>query len=185
MEIRKNESFVVTIEDMSDDGAGIGKLDGYIWFIKDTVTGDVVEAKSMKMKKSYGYARLVKVLRPSEDRVEPVCPVARQCGGCQLQTLSYEKQLEFKDRKIRDSLTRIGGFAPEYVDSHIEPIVGMEEPFRYRNKAQYPVVPGCLSQLHYLVQRQYRKIDDRKYNTHTYLYRPHPFLYILFKECKF
>lgn len=137
MEIRKNESFVVTIEDMSDDGAGIGKLDGYIWFIKDTVTGDVVEAKSMKMKKSYGYARLVKVLRPSEDRVEPVCPVARQCGGCQLQAMSYEAQLRFKENKVYNNLLRIGGFDPLTKDQFL-PILGMEQPWRYRNKAQFP-----------------------------------------------
>ncbi|MBP3926571.1 MAG: TRAM domain-containing protein, partial [Clostridium sp.] len=77
--MKKNDTFLVTIEDMSEDGAGIGKLDGYIWFIKDAVTGDVVEAKAMKMKKSYGFARLMKVLEPSSSRVQPACPVARQC----------------------------------------------------------------------------------------------------------
>ena len=75
--MKKNEHFITTIEDMSEDGAGVGKTDGFIWFIKDTVIGDVVEASAMKMKKSYGYARLVKVLTPSPYRVEPKCPVAR------------------------------------------------------------------------------------------------------------
>lgn len=139
MKFQKNELFVVEIEDIGNDGEGIGKADGFTLFVKDAVVGDTVEARIVKVKKNYAYARLEKVLKPSPFRVEAKCACHRQCGGCQLQTLSYEKQLEFKDRKIRDSLTRIGGFAPEYVDSHMEPIVGMEEPFRYRNKAQYPV----------------------------------------------
>ena len=108
MEIKKNDVFFTTIEDMSDDGAGIGKTDGYTWFIKDTVIGDVVEAAAMKMKKSYGYGRLIRVVEPSAARVEPACPVARQCGGCQLQAMSYEEQLRFKENKVFHNLTRIG-----------------------------------------------------------------------------
>ena len=88
MIVKKNDIFVVGIEDISDDGSGIGKLDGYIWFIKDTVIGDVVEAKAMKVKKSYGFARLLNILTPSVNRIEPACPVARQCGGCQLQAMN-------------------------------------------------------------------------------------------------
>ena len=110
MDIKKNDVFTVQIEDMSEDGVGIGKLDGYIWFIKDAVIGDVVEAKAMKMKKSYGFARMMKVVEPSPHRVEPKCPVARQCGGCQLQALSYEEQLKFKERKVYNNLVRIGKF---------------------------------------------------------------------------
>ena len=139
MKFQKNELFVVEIEDIGNDGEGIGKADGFTLFVKDAVVGDTVEARIVKVKKNYAYARLEKVLKPSPFRVEAKCACHRQCGGCQLQTLSYEKQLEFKDRKIRDSLTRIGGFAPEYVDSHMEPIVGMEEPLRNRKKSQYPV----------------------------------------------
>lgn len=105
--MEKNQEFIVTIEDMSEDGAGIGKLDGYIWFIKDAVIGDVVRAKAMKMKKSYGFARLMEVIEPSKDRVEPRCPVARQCGGCQLQAMDYEAQLQFKERKVFNHLMRI------------------------------------------------------------------------------
>lgn len=135
MEIKKNDTFTVKIEDMSEDGAGIGKLQGYIWFIKDTVIGDVVEAKAMKMKKSYGFARLVKVSKPSPHRVEPRCPVARQCGGCQLQAMSYEEQLRYKERKVYNNLIRIGRF--EQIDNFL-PIMGMDDPWRYRNKAQFP-----------------------------------------------
>ena len=149
MEIRKNDEFELTIEDMSEDGAGIGKQDGYIWFVKDAVIGDRIRARAMKMKKNYGFARLMEVLEASKDRVMPECPVARQCGGCQLQMMSYEAQLHFKERKVYNNLRRIGGMEnlrlPERADSVIvdktivmEPILGMEHPWRYRNKAQFP-----------------------------------------------
>ena len=135
MEFKKNDLLTVVIEDMGHDGEGIGKAGGYTLFIKDAVIGDTVEAKIMKAKKNYGYARLMKVLKPSPYRVEPKCPCARACGGCQLQFLSYEKQLEFKKNKVKGNLERIGGF--EQVE--IEKVIGMENPWRYRNKAQFPV----------------------------------------------
>lgn len=92
----------------------------------------------MKAKKNYAYAKLEKVLVPSPFRVQPPCAFHRQCGGCQLQSLSYEKQLEFKQNKIRNNLVRIGGFDPEKIDACMEPIIGMEDPWHYRNKAQFP-----------------------------------------------
>ncbi len=134
--MKKNDLFTVTIEDMSEDGAGIGRTDGYTWFVKDAVIGDVVEAGVTKMKKNYGFARLAKIITPSPCRVEPKCPVARQCGGCQLQAMSYEEQLRFKERKIRNNLSRLGGIPADQIP--MEPIMGMEDPWRYRNKAQFP-----------------------------------------------
>ena len=139
MEYRKNDLVTVTIEDMGTDGEGIGKVDGFTLFVKDAVIGDTVEAKIIKSKKNYAYARLEKVITPSPFRTEPKCVYYRQCGGCQIQALSYEKQLEFKQSKIKNNLVRIGGFAESFVDSVMEPIVGMEDPYHYRNKAQYPV----------------------------------------------
>ena len=136
MEMKKNEVFTTVIQDMSEDGAGIGRTDGYTWFIKDAVIGDTVEARAMKMKKSYGYARLMRILEPSVHRVEPRCPVARQCGGCQIQAMKYEEQLRFKERKVLNHLMRIGGFSREEIP--MLPIMGMEHPWRYRNKAQFP-----------------------------------------------
>jgi 23S rRNA (uracil1939-C5)-methyltransferase len=133
--LKKDDVIEVKIEDMGVDGEGIGKADGITLFIKDAVIGDVVQAKIMKMKKSYGYARLLEVLTPSPYRVEPKCPVSRPCGGCQLQALSYDKQLEFKENKVRNNLKRIGGFT----DIPMEPIAGMKEPYHYRNKAQFPI----------------------------------------------
>lgn len=135
--IKKNDVFTVTITDMDEEGAGIGKLEGYTWFIKDTVIGDVVEASAMKMKKTYGFARLVRVITPSLARTEPKCPVARQCGGCQFQAMAYEEQLIFKENKIKNALKRIGGVKD--IESVMEPIMGMENPWRYRNKAQFPI----------------------------------------------
>lgn len=142
---KKNEVFRVAIEDISEDGAGIGKAEGFTWFIKDAVIGDVVEAKVMKKKKNYGFARLVRVITPSPDRVEPKCPVAIVCGGCQLQTMDYAAQLRFKEKKIYGHLKRIGGVEelvlPGEGGMHgveMEPMVGMENLWRYRNKAQFP-----------------------------------------------
>lgn len=139
MEYKKNDLLVTKIEDMGTDGEGIGKVDGYTLFVKDAVIGDEVECKILKAKKNYAYARLEKVLTPSPFRVEPHCAYHRQCGGCQLQALSYEEQLRFKERKIHNNLVRLGGFSPAYIEERMEPIVGMEEPFHYRNKAQYPI----------------------------------------------
>ncbi|MCM1570222.1 MAG: 23S rRNA (uracil(1939)-C(5))-methyltransferase RlmD, partial [Roseburia sp.] len=138
-EFHKNELVTVEITDIGSGGEGIGKADGFTLFVKDAVPGDTVEARITKSKKSYAYARLEKVITPSPFRVEPKCACHRQCGGCQLQIYDYGKQLEFKQNKIRSNLIHIGGFSPEFIDAHSEPIVGMEEPFRYRNKAQYPV----------------------------------------------
>ena len=138
-EYQKNDLITVTIEDVGTEGEGIGKVDGFTLFVKDAVPGDTVTAKIMKSKKTYAYARLEKVETPSPFRVQPPCRFYRQCGGCQLQTISYERQLEFKAQKIRNNLIRIGGFAPEFVDERMDGIVGMDEPLHYRNKAQYPV----------------------------------------------
>lgn len=170
MDWKKNDVFQTTIEDMSDSGEGIGKTDGFTWFIKDAVIGDRVEAKAMKVKKSYGFARLMQVLEPSDKRTAPLCPVARQCGGCQIQAMDYQEQLRFKENKVCSNLRRIGGlenlvfrnedgslrteeneftnvpWKPEDGKSEdgksgeisVYPIMGMEEPWRYRNKAQFP-----------------------------------------------
>lgn len=136
MSYQKNQLVSLEITDMGNDGEGIGKTaDGYTLFVKDAVIGDEVEAKIIKAKKNYGYGRLEKIRKLSPHRVEPKCPQARPCGGCQLQALSYEKQLEYKENKVRNHLERIGGF----VQVPMEPVIGMKEPYYYRNKAQFPV----------------------------------------------
>ena len=176
---RKNDIFSIRIEDMSDNGEGIGKTDGFTWFVKDSIIGDLVEVKAMKIKKSYGFARLINVLEASSYRITPRCPVSRQCGGCQFQDMDYEEQLRFKENMVCNNLRRIGGVRylllvdekgrvryeekaeaktgvkiqrkteterEDMADVALKqdavlvyPIIGMENPWRYRNKAQFPV----------------------------------------------
>ena len=135
----KNDIVTVKIGDIGTEGEGIGKLEGFTLFVKDAVMGDVVEARLVKVKKNYAYARLEKVLTPSPLRVKPVCPYHKQCGGCQIQAMSYEAQLQFKENKVKNNLVRIGGFDQLFIESVMEPVVGMEQPWHYRNKAQFPV----------------------------------------------
>lgn len=133
--LKKNDCVEIRIEDMSTKGDGIGKVEGYALFVKDTVIGDLVEAKVIKAKKNYGFGKLIRIMEPSEDRVMEKCPIAKQCGGCQLQALSYEQQLEFKRRKVENNLRRIG----KLEGLQVEPVIGMKDPWYYRNKAQFPI----------------------------------------------
>ena len=142
---KKNDIVTIEITDMGVDGEGIGKVDGFTLFVKDALIGDVAEVKVMKAKKNYGYARLMKIIEPSKHRVEPLCPVARQCGGCQIQAMAYESQLAFKNQKVKNNLMRLGNVPEELLDEIMEPVCGMQVkdgeigPFRYRNKAQFPI----------------------------------------------
>lgn len=108
---QKNDILTLEIVDMGNEGEGVGRKDGYTLFVKDALVGDVIRGKVMKTRKHFGYVKMLDILTPSPYRVEPECPVARQCGGCQLQHCSYEKQLEWKEEKIANCLRRIGGQA--------------------------------------------------------------------------
>lgn len=142
---QKNMELELLIEDIGVNGEGIGKSDGVAFFVKDAVIGDKVRIKIMKMKKRYGYGRLLEVLEPSPYRTQPLCEFYRQCGGCQIQAMDYAQQLKYKEKKVRDNLERIGGFSIndktecEKEGILFHPIIGMEEPFFYRNKAQFPI----------------------------------------------
>ena len=136
---KKNDVFTVKIEDIGNGGEGIGRAGGYTLFVKDAVIGDVVRCKVMKAKKKYAYAKLEEIVVPSDVRVEPVCKYHRQCGGCQIQAMDYRAQLAYKEKKVKNDLVRIGGFAEELVEQVTEPVIGMENAYRYRNKAQFPV----------------------------------------------
>ncbi len=136
--MKKNELIELTIEDMSSEGLGIGHAAGMAIFVKDAVIGDVVKAKAVKVKKTYAYARLEELISAGPDRVEAVCPVARSCGGCQIQELSYPAQLRLKERKVAENLARIGKIHIEE-PGILQPIIGMKNPWHYRNKAQFPV----------------------------------------------
>jgi 23S rRNA (uracil1939-C5)-methyltransferase len=135
--VNKNDMVELTIDDIGSEGEGIGHIEGYTLFVKDAVVGDKITAKVIKTKKAYGYARLEEIITPSPHRVTPRCSIASKCGGCQIQHLDYKKQLEYKDNKVRNCLERIGGFRG--IESKMEPIISMEEPYYYRNKAQFPV----------------------------------------------
>ena len=138
---KKNDLVVLEITDLTEEGQGVGKCDGLVFFVKGTVMGDVVEAKILKVKKNYAYAKVEKLLKASPYRVTPLCPVAGKCGGCQLQHLSYEKELAWKEDRIAQSLIRIAGIPEEEVHAKGEGILGGQT-VRYRNKAQYPVQNG-------------------------------------------
>lgn len=139
---KKEDELTLVITDMSDDGNGIGHVDGYTLFVKDSVIGDEVKVKIMKAKKNYAFARLIEVVKPSPDRVVPVCPIARQCGGCQMMFTSYEGQVKFKRERILNCLTRIGHMDRAELEQKMDPLIENEEPYFYRNKALFPVGMG-------------------------------------------
>lgn len=137
--MQKNDVIELTIEDMSVNGEGIGKNDGMAFFVKDAIVGDKILARVTKLKKTYGYARVEEVLQASKHRIEPRCELHKRCGGCQIQVMDYKAQLVFKEKMVHNNLLRLGGFTEEKIAAVLEPIVGMEDPFRYRNKAQFPI----------------------------------------------
>ncbi len=133
--IQKNDLVTVEITDQSSTGDGIGKADGFPLFVRHAVMGDTAEVTVTALKKSYGYARINKIIKPSIYRKEPDCPCYKRCGGCQMLSMSYEGQAVFKTNLVKQALIRIGGFK----DIEVEPIEKSELIFHYRNKAQYPV----------------------------------------------
>lgn len=139
MDYFKNQILTVAIDDIGSNGEGIGKHEGYTLFVKDAVLGDVVKARLTKVKKNYAYARCEEIIKESAKRTKPFCAEHRRCGGCQIQALSYDEQLRFKENKVKNDLIRIGGISADLIDSIREPVTGMDEPVRYRNKSQYPV----------------------------------------------
>ena len=136
----KNQLLVVEIIDITNEGEGVGKIDGYTFFIKDALIGDTVSFIVTKVKKNYGYGKVKDILKRSPYRVEALCSQAKRCGGCQIQEMSYDSQLGFKRNKVLNNLTRLGGFDREMIERIMEPVIGMDgKPFRYRNKAQFPI----------------------------------------------
>lgn len=136
--MEKGQIVEMKIEDMTKEGQGVGRSGGLAVFVRDAVVGDTVEAELTKIKKNYAFGRLRRILEPSKDRIEPLCPYMGQCGGCSYGALSYAGQLAVKEKQVRDKLVRLGGLT----DPVIQPIIAMEAPFRYRNKASMPVWTG-------------------------------------------
>lgn len=133
--VAKNEYYDATFEDLTHDGLGVAKINGFPIFVKNGLPGEKAKIKVIKVKKGYGYGRLIELYEQSPDRAEPSCPVYKQCGGCQLQHLSYDGQLRAKQKHVKEVMARIGKL--ENVIVH--PVIGMKDPWRYRNKAQVPV----------------------------------------------
>ena len=156
--VRKNDEVTLDIIGLTQDGEGVGRADGFTLFVQGALPGERIKAKVLKVKKQYGYAKMLELLQASPDRVEAPCPIYRQCGGCQLQHMDYAAQLAWKRQHVIDSLTRIGklrvadaaGAAEAAGDAGgavgvvadgvvVHPTIGMAEPWRYRNKAQVPI----------------------------------------------
>lgn len=133
--VQKNEIIDVTFQDLSHEGAGVAKVDGYALFVRGVLPGERAKVKVLKTKKGYGIAKLLELHDTNPQRVDPPCPIYDQCGGCQLQHMSYEGQLDHKQKSVKETLARFGGLP----DVSVHPVLGMDDPWRYRNKAQVPV----------------------------------------------
>ncbi|SHH58447.1 23S rRNA (uracil(1939)-C(5))-methyltransferase RlmD [Clostridium grantii] len=138
--VEKNKEYIVTIVSYGSDGEGIGKIDGFPIFINRAIKGEEVKVLCVKVKKNMAYGKIVEIIKSSEDRVTPICNIYDQCGGCNIQHLSYEAQLKLKKDRIIDCLSRLGKIPMDNIIVH--DTIGMENPYRYRNKVQLPVGEG-------------------------------------------
>ncbi len=132
--VAKNDNIVVSIESLTNEGQGVARVEGYTVFVIGALAGEEVEAHVIKVLPTYAIAKTLDIRKPSLDRVRPACPVFAQCGGCTLWHLSYPAQLNQKQRWVEDALIRLGGFT----QVPMRPIIGMEDPTRYRNKGSFP-----------------------------------------------
>lgn len=133
--VAKNDVVEMNITGLSHEGHGVGRVHGFALFVPGALPREQVRVKVVKVKKQYGYGKLLEILAASPDRTEPACPVYGRCGGCQLQHLDYAAQLHWKRQQVIDALERIGGLS----SVPVHPTIGMERPWQYRNKAQVPV----------------------------------------------
>lgn len=132
--VEKNKTYNIEIEDIGSSGEGVGKIDGFTVFVPQAIPGDRVKVKITTLKKRYGIGKIIEITQTSRDRVKPICNLFGKCGGCQLMHMAYQAQLDMKRNKVVQALNRIGK-----IDAKVHPTIGMENPYGYRNKAQFPV----------------------------------------------
>ncbi|WP_231247420.1 23S rRNA (uracil(1939)-C(5))-methyltransferase RlmD [Clostridium botulinum] len=148
--VEKNKEYIVEILSLGFEGEGIAKIDNYAIFIPEAMIGEKVKIKIVKVKKNFAYGKLIEILETSKNREIPVCDIYTRCGGCSIQHFNYDAQLEFKKNRVKDCLERIGKLQVitkeekniSYLDNKsaiLHDTLGMENPYRYRNKVQLPV----------------------------------------------
>ena len=133
--VEKNKIYQMDITGMGYKGEGVGKINNFTVFVDGAIEGENIEVKIVKVNKNYAFGKLLKVIEPSTSRTEPLCSTYKRCGGCSLQHISYDAQLEFKRKRVKDAVSRIGKI--DNVD--VMPVIGMDNPYKYRNKVQLPV----------------------------------------------
>ena len=133
--IQKNEDYKIEICGMGHNGEGVGKIDGFTVFVPGAITGEIIDVKIVKLEKSYAIGKILNITKTSEQRTESICPIYKKCGGCNIQHMSYVGQLAFKRQRVIDALTRIG----KLENITVNKVIGMDNPYRYRNKVQLPV----------------------------------------------
>ncbi|MDU1412178.1 MAG: 23S rRNA (uracil(1939)-C(5))-methyltransferase RlmD [Clostridium sp.] len=133
--IDKNREYIIKIDSYGHEGEGVGKINNFTVFVKGAIKGETVKIKLIKVNKTYGIAKLLEVIVPSQHREKPVCSIYKRCGGCNLQHISYTEQLNFKTQRVKDVMERVG----KLEDAKIHNTIGMEFPYNYRNKVQLPV----------------------------------------------
>lgn len=136
--VKKGDNIELQIAGLGSSGEGVGRYDGFTVFVHGALPEETVQAEIVLVKKNYAVGKLIKIITASPDRVEPVCPVYADCGGCQLQHLSYAGQLRMKQQQVKDALTRIG-----HLDIEVLPVIGCNNPWNYRNKMQFPAASGA------------------------------------------
>ncbi len=153
--VKKNTDYILEINGLTSEGHGVGKIEGFTVFVEGALPGEKIKIKIVNIRSSYAFGKLLEILNKSKERVEPKCSIVNRCGGCQLQHLDYQEQLKYKTQHVRDSIERIGGLE----NILIHEAIGMNDPWRYRNKAQFPVGMGGV--IGFYANRSHDIIDNQ------------------------